>query len=173
MADVDRSPRRSAAVGTDPMELTIWRSSVLVARKEEQLVPNKRSAECAPELARTKSRPCRSRVARSNCGPQMLVVVILERRARNVFVPLLICTLMAEPPASPCSASKLLVTTLTVSIDSRAGTYAAMCGIPTYVEVTPSIRVLFALLAPLTLKTCARDGLEAIECASPGGVKPG
>jgi hypothetical protein len=41
---------------------------------------------------------------------------------RSALVPLLICALMAEPPARPCSASKLLVTTLTVSSDSSAGT---------------------------------------------------
>src|SRR5438093_13391459 len=81
---------------------------------------------------------------------------------------------MAEPPASPCSASKLLVTTLTVSSDSSAGTYAATCGSQTLVVLTPSIRMLFELrLAPLTLNTRARDGFDGTECASAGGVKPG
>jgi hypothetical protein len=42
------------------------------------------------------------------------------------------------------------------------------------VELTPSIRVLLPwLLAPLTLNVSAREGLEGIEWASAGGVKPG
>ena len=93
---------------------------------------------------------------------------------RIVFVPLLICTLIADPPASPCSASKLFVTTFTVSSDSSAGTYAATCGSQMFVVLTPSMRMLFELrLAPLTLNTSARDGFEGTECASAGGVKPG
>src|SRR5882672_7526323 len=93
---------------------------------------------------------------------------------RRLFVPLLIWTLTADPPASPCSASKLLVTTLTVSSDSRAGTYAATCGSQMFVVLTPSIRMLLELrLAPLTLKTSAREGFDGTECASAGGVKPG
>jgi hypothetical protein len=40
---------------------------------------------------------------------------------RSVFVPLLICTFTDAPPAIPCSASKLFVTTFTVSIASIAG----------------------------------------------------
>ena len=40
--------------------------------------------------------------------------------------PDLICRLIAAPPARPCSASKELVTTLTVSIDSSAGLYPVM-----------------------------------------------
>src|SRR5215204_2105218 len=91
-----------------------------------------------------------------------------------VLVPLLICALIAEPPARPCSASKLLVTTLTASSDSSAGTYAATCGSQMLVVLTPSMRTLLELrLAPLTLKTRARDGFDGTECASAGGVKPG
>ncbi len=42
------------------------------------------------------------------------------------------------------------------------------------VVLTPSMRTLFELrLAPLTLKTSARDGLEGTEWASAGGVNPG
>src|SRR5438105_13451740 len=90
------------------------------------------------------------------------------------LVPLLICTLVAAPPARPCSASKLLVTTLTVSMDSSAGTYAVTCGSQILVELIPSMRVLFdERLEPLTLKTSERDGLDGTECASAGGVKPG
>src|SRR5438067_12083427 len=75
------------------------------------------------------------------------------------LVPLLVCTLMAAPPARPCSASKLLLTTLTVSIDSSDGTYATMCGSWMTVELAPSIRVLFELrLEPFTLNAKARDG---------------
>src|ERR671934_215438 len=92
----------------------------------------------------------------------------------SLFVPLFTCTLITDPPASPCSASKLLVTTLTVSSDSSAGTYAATCGSQTFVVLTPSIRMLLELrLAPLTFNTSAGDGLDGTECASAGGVKPG
>jgi hypothetical protein len=67
-----------------------------------------------------------------------------------------------------------LVTTLTDSRDSSAGTYAVTCGSHRLVLLTPSIRVLFELrLAPFTLNTSAREGFEGIECASSGGVNPG
>src|SRR5438094_10632046 len=90
------------------------------------------------------------------------------------LVPLLVCTLTAAPPASPCSASKLLVTTFTVSIDSSAGMYDVMCGGQTFVPVTPSMRgLLELLLAPLTLNVRARDGFEGIEWVLPGGLQPG
>ena len=43
-----------------------------------------------------------------------------------------------------------------------------------FVVLTPSMRMLFELrLAPLTLNTSARDGLDGTECASAGGVNPG
>ena len=81
---------------------------------------------------------------------------------------------MAAPPASPCSASKLLLTTFTVSIDSSDGTYATTCGNWMCVELAPSMRVLLELrLVPLTLKASAREGLVGIECAFCGGAKPG
>src|SRR5712692_1998004 len=90
------------------------------------------------------------------------------------FVPLLVCKLMAAPPASPCSASKLLVTTFTVSMDSSDGTYATTCGSWMTVELAPSIRVLFELrLDPFTLKASAREGLVGTECAFAGGANPG
>src|SRR6266496_1005928 len=67
---------------------------------------------------------------------------------------------------------KPLVTTLTVSIDSRAGTYAETWGSQTFVELTPSMRVLLELrLAPFTLNTSEREGVEGTEWASWGGVK--
>jgi hypothetical protein len=37
------------------------------------------------------------------------------------FVPLRVWTLIAAPPASPCSASMLLVTMFTSSMDSSVG----------------------------------------------------
>src|SRR5713226_7714319 len=90
------------------------------------------------------------------------------------LVPLLVCTLIAAPPARPCSASKLLVTTFTVSMDSSDGTYATTCGSWMTVELAPSIRVLFELrLEPFTLKASAREGLVGTECAFTGGANPG
>src|SRR2546426_9459762 len=89
------------------------------------------------------------------------------------FVPLLVWTLMAAPPARPCSASKLLVTTFTVSMDSSEGTYATICGSWITVELAPSMRVLFELRPePLTLNASAREGLVGTEWALAGGAKP-
>jgi hypothetical protein len=41
----------------------------------------------------------------------------------NWLVPDLVMTVIAAPPAMPCSASKLLVATFTVSIVSAGATY--------------------------------------------------
>src|SRR5260370_5584009 len=84
------------------------------------------------------------------------------------------CTLTCAPPASPCSASKLLVTTFTLSIDSSAGTYEEMCGSQMFVALAPSIRTFTELrVVPFTLNVSARDGFDGTECALAGGVKPG
>src|SRR5688572_1144832 len=96
--------------------------------------------------------------------PATTAIYTLSLHDALPIFPLLICALIADPPASPCSASKLLVTTLTASSDSSAGTYAATCGSQMFVVLTPSIRVLLELrLAPFTLKTSARDGFEGTE----------
>src|SRR2546426_5969790 len=88
----------------------------------------------------------------------------------RLLVPLLICTLAATPPERPCSASKLLVTTLTASIDSSAGTYAVTWGSHTLLACAPSMRTLLELrVFPLTLDVSPRDGLAATECWLAGG----
>src|SRR5688572_31204424 len=51
--------------------------------------------------------------------PATTAIYTLSLHDALPIFPLLICALIAEPPARPCSASKLLVTTLTASSDSR------------------------------------------------------
>ena len=94
----------------------------LVAAEEEELVALDGAAERAAVLVVAPVALGRARRGEVVLRPQRLVVWNSNAEPRNVLVPLLTCTLIAAPPARPCSASKLLVTTLTVSIDSRAGT---------------------------------------------------
>ena len=78
------------------------------------------------------------------------------------------------PPDRPMSASNVLVTTLTVSIASSAGTYAATCGSHRLFEIAPSMRIAFAFrVVPLELKPRPRAGLTATECMFSGGEMPG
>src|SRR5438270_11948491 len=75
--------------------------------------------------------------------------------------PVLVWMFTAAALASPCSASKELVTTLMVSIDSSAGVYMGYVPLKS-VELVPSIRVLFPQpLTPLKTTCTARDGLAA------------
>ena len=61
-------------------------------------------------------------------------------------------TVMAAPPALPCSASKLLVLTFTVSIVSAGDTYIVWCGSQMFTLVAPSVLVPLVLRSmPLTL----------------------
>ena len=63
---------------------------------------------------------------------------------------------------------------LTVSMDSSAGTYEAICGSQTFVALAPSIRVLFAArFTPFVFHDMERDGFEPTECGVLGGVIPG
>ena len=90
------------------------------------------------------------------------------------LVPLLICTFTAAPPANPCSASKLFVTTSTDSIASSPGTNAAHMLINTFVEVVPSIRkVIDVAVVPLTLVFTARAGFTRNSVPVEAGEKPG
>ena len=50
-------------------------------------------------------------------------------------------TVTAPPPAIPCSASKLLVETLTESIVSAGDTYMLWFGSQMFMLVAPSVRV--------------------------------
>ena len=94
----------------------------LDADEEEQLVPLDRPADRAAEhvlvvLGLVAGSPAGSSCARASSRASRYS----NAEPCSVFVPLLICTFTDAPPAMPCSASKLLVTTLTVSIASMAG----------------------------------------------------
>src|SRR5258706_14346469 len=80
------------------------------------------------------------------------------------LVPDLVITVIAAPPAMPCSASKLLVATFTVSIVSAGGMYAVWCGSHKKMLIAPSMRVTLLLrLTPFTLVDKARPGAAWIE----------
>src|SRR5690606_13403870 len=89
------------------------------------------------------------------------------------FVPDLVTTAIAAPPAMPVSASKLLVTMLTVSIVSAEGTMPAWWGSQTLMLAAPSIRVLLLLrLTPFTLTLSDRCGVDPVEFWKAPGVAP-
>jgi len=56
-------------------------------------------------------------------GRAWVLLLLWNQKAEpcTAFVPLLIWTLIAAPPAKPCSASKEFVTTSTVSMASSEG----------------------------------------------------
>src|ERR1044071_1454328 len=75
----------------------------------------------------------------------------------RLLVPDLVATVTAAPPAMPCSASKLPVLTLTVSMDSTGCTMATWCGSQMLILTAPSVRVLLLLVAvPFTKERSAR-----------------
>ncbi len=83
-------------------------------------------------------------------------------------------TVMAAPPAMPCSASKLLVLTFTVSIVSAGETSMVWCGSQMFTLVAPSVFVpLLFRFRPLTFVLSARPGVStSLFCMTPG-VAPG
>ena len=89
----------------------------LVADEVERLVlldrPADGPAELVVALLRLVAGVQRRVVEPHRPGFQMLVREIFEARSVHAFDPLRVCTLIAAPPASPCSASMLLVTMLT------------------------------------------------------------
>src|SRR5258708_37716622 len=89
------------------------------------------------------------------------------------LVPVFVGILTAAALASPCAVSNELVTTFTVSIDSRAGVYMGYVPLKS-VELVPSIRVLLPQpLTPLKTTCTARDGLAAKEPPLVGVATPG
>ena len=91
-----------------------------------------------------------------------------------MLVPLLILTLIEAAPAIPWSASMLLVTTLTVSIASRAGANAAAPRIHTLRLLAPStVRPVVMREAPFTVDAVTREGLVGRGPNCEGGWKPG
>src|SRR5438034_5250102 len=92
----------------------------------------------------------------------------------NWFVPDLVTTVTAAPPAIPCSASKLLVDTSTVSTVSTGETYIRWFGSQMFMFVAPSVRVEFCVLAwPLTLVAIERPGVSVSALPNAIGVVPG
>ena len=97
----------------------------LDAHEVEHLVALDRPADACRRTRSCCPSSFPGRPAGSSCAPAVLSCVRYSNAEPcSVFVPLLICTFTDAPPAIPCSASKLLVTTLTVSIASMAGVYA-------------------------------------------------
>ena len=83
-------------------------------------------------------------------------------------------TVIAAPPAMPCSASKLLVLTFTVSIVSAGETYIVWCGSQMFTLVAPSVLVPFVFRSwPLTLVVSARPGVSTSLFCWRAGVAPG
>ena len=79
----------------------------------------------------------------------------------NWFVPDLVMTVTAAPPAIPCSASKLLVEMFTVSIVSAGEMYMLWCGSQMFTFVAPSVRVALLLrFCPLTFVVSDRAGVS-------------
>ncbi len=92
----------------------------------------------------------------------------------NWFVPAFVMTVMAAPPAMPCSASKLLVDTLTVSIVSAGEMYMLWFGSQMFMFVAPSVLVeLFVFAWPLTLVASDRAGVSVSALPNAIGVVPG
>src|SRR6478735_8110431 len=91
-----------------------------------------------------------------------------------LLVPDLVTTAIAAPPAIPVSASKLLVTMLTLSIVSADATMPAWCGSQMLMLAAPSIRVLLLFgFVPLTNVRSDRWGVEPVEFWNAPGVAPG
>ena len=89
-------------------------------------------------------------------------------------MPDFICTLVAAPPAIPCSALNAFVTTLTVSMAAEGGTYATFAGKYGYASCAPSMRVLLPWFeSPFTFVLIARCGLPASELVSAVSPAPG
>ena len=92
----------------------------------------------------------------------------------NLLVPDLVTTVTAAPPAMPCSASKLLVEMLTVSIVSAGEMYMLWFGSQMFMFVAPSVRVELLVFAwPLTLVASERAGVSVSALPNAIGVVPG
>ena len=92
----------------------------------------------------------------------------------KLFVPDFVITVTAAPPAIPCSASKLLVDTLTVSIVSVGDTYITWFGSQTFMFVAPSVRVEFCVFdCPLIFVAIDRPGVSVSALPKASGVVPG
>ena len=89
-------------------------------------------------------------------------------------MPDLVITVIAAPPALPCSASKLAVLTLTVSTVSAGDTYMTWCGSQMLTFVAPSVFVALVLgFCPLTNVRSDRPGVSTSLFWKVAGVAPG
>ena len=83
-------------------------------------------------------------------------------------------TVTAAPPALPCSASKLLVDTFTVSTVSAGEMYMLWFGSQMFMFVAPSVRVELTVFAwPLTLVASERAGVSVSALPKAIGEVPG
>ena len=90
-----------------------------------------------------------------------------------VFVPDLVMTVIAAPPAIPCSAPKLLVEMLAVSIVSAGEMYMLWFGSQMFMFVAPSVWVeLFVPAWPLTLVARDRAGVSVPALRRPSASFP-
>src|SRR3982751_3379555 len=89
----------------------------------------------------------------------------------RLLVPDFVATVTAAPPAIPCSASKLPVLTLTVSMDSDGCTIATWWGSQMLMLTAPSVRVLLLFVAvPFTNERKARPGVSTTAFWNSGGL---
>src|SRR5271154_4244401 len=91
------------------------------------------------------------------------------------FEPLFNSTVTEGPPESPCSASGVLVTTLTLCIASTEGTKVVYCWTQGLVALTPSMRTLGPWVpVPLAANCMDLEGLFVPPASCPpGGTTPG
>src|SRR6476660_8187913 len=93
---------------------------------------------------------------------------------RNWLVPDLVMTVTAAPPAIPCSASKLLVDTFTVSTVSAGEIYMLWFWRSRFMFVAPRVRVAFGVFAcPLMWVALDRPGVAVSALPNDIGIVPG
>ena len=145
--------------------------------EEEHLVLGDRPAERAAVGVRLRPAACRAPAPTpKKYGFAFSLSLLKHSNADplNWFVPDLVMTVTAAPPAMPCSASKLLVEMLTVSIVSAGDTYMLWFGSQMFMFVAPSVRVeLFVFACPLTLVAIDRAGVSVSALPNAIGVVPG
>src|SRR2546428_12420895 len=175
-----KSPRRMASVATVPVRvrpadswlpsqptkknsLFLTMGQARVAPLMLRLVLGLRPGEPSAFLGRKKFRARRCSLSLS-----------AKSAPRKSLVPDLVITVTAAPPAIPCSASKLLVDTFTVSIVSAGETYIKWFGSQTFMFVAPSVRVeLFVFACPLILVAIDRAGVSVSALPNAIGIVPG
>ena len=107
-------------------------------------------------------------------GVQLVAVEALERRTPERVRARLGDDRHRRAARHPCSASKLLVDTFTVSTVSAGEMYMLWFGSQMFMFVAPSVRVEFCVFAcPLTLVAIDRPGVSVSALPNDIGVVPG